>query len=80
MKIRVQLDFREDEVLVLDALRDRCLLKSRAAAVRVALGLMEWVAVESDSGKQIVAVDGKAVHPLLVPGLTTAAPKELAEK
>jgi len=70
-KIRVQLDFRKEEVRSLDHLRDRCLLRSRADAVRMALGLAEWVARQTDEGNQIVSVGERPIAPLTVPGLTT---------
>jgi hypothetical protein len=75
-KIRVQLDFRPDEVGSLDALRDRCALRSRADAVRLALGLMEWVAQQTDQGNQIVSIGAQPLAPLTVPGLTHRIPNQ----
>lgn len=45
-RIRVQLDLDPREVEALDGLRDLCALRSRADAVRYALGIMEWVTKE----------------------------------
>ncbi len=76
-KIRVQLDLHEDELKSLDFLRDRCALKSRADTVRLALGLVEWVAQQTDDGNQIVSVGKCQLAPLTIPGLTSALNEEL---
>lgn len=80
-RIRVQLDLDPLEVEALDNLRDRFALRSRADAVRFALGIMEWVAREQDRGNQVLAFGNGTISPLRVPGLTdvsftnTDAPK-----
>ncbi len=74
-KIRVQLDLREKEVRALDLLKDRCDLKSRADAVRVSLGILEWVAQQSAAGNQIVSVGANSVAPLIILGLTDSLRK-----
>ncbi len=74
-KIRVQLDLREREVRALDFLRDRCELKSRADAVRMSLGILEWVAQQSAVGNQIVSVGANSKAPLVIVGLTDSLPK-----
>lgn len=74
-KIRVQLDLRESEVRSLDLLRDRCALRSRADTIRLALGLVEWIAQQIDEGNQIVSVGKRPLAPLTIPGLTTALHK-----
>lgn len=75
-KIRVQLDLCEAELKSLDFLRDRCALKSRADTVRLALGLVEWVAQQTDEGNQIISVGKLPLAPLSVPGLTNSLPKD----
>ncbi len=71
-RIRVQLDLDPKEVEALDGLRDRCSLRSRADAVRYALGIMEWVAKEQSRGSQVLSISKETVSPLVVPGLTEA--------
>ena len=71
-RVRVQLDLDPLEVEALDGLRDHCALRSRADAVRYALGIMEWVAHEQARGNQILAVGKESVSPLTIPGLTQA--------
>lgn len=70
-KIRVQLDLRPDEVQALDALRDRCGLRSRAEAVKTALAIVEWVEQGARDNKKILAVGGDDITHLVIPGLTT---------
>jgi hypothetical protein len=74
-KVRVQLDMRTDEVRALDALRDRCGLRSRADAVRTALAIVEWVEQGARNNKKILAVGGDDITQLVIPGLTNH-PKE----
>ena len=70
-KIRVQLDMQHDEVRSLDFLKTRCALTSRADAVRLALGLVEWVALQADEGNRIYAIGARQPLALDVPGLTS---------
>jgi hypothetical protein len=69
-RVRVQLDLAPLEVAALDGLRDSCNLRSRADAVRYALGIMEWVAREASNGSQVVSISKQSVLPLVVPGIT----------
>jgi len=55
-KVRVQLDLSRLEVQSLDALRDRLAPGSRAAAVKTALAVLDWVATETERGNRIYAV------------------------
>lgn len=71
-RVRVQLDLEPAEVEALDGLRDQCALRSRADAVRYALGIMEWVAQQNARGNQILAVGKESLSPLTIPGLTQA--------
>lgn len=71
-KLRVQLDMHPHEVQALDALRDRCSLRSRADAVRTALAIVEWVEQNARSDKKILAVGGDDITQLVIPGLTNA--------
>jgi len=70
-RVRVQLDLQPQEVQALDALRQRCGLRSRADAVRAALAVVEWVEREARDGRRVVAVGKDDVAHLVVPGLTT---------
>jgi hypothetical protein len=70
-KIRIQLDLPPREVLALDALKARCNLASRAAAVRTALAVMEWIEQEVSEGRRVLAVGSDCVNYIVVPGLTT---------
>jgi hypothetical protein len=70
-KVRIQLDLRPTEARALDAIRDRCELRSRADAVRTALAVIEWVQLETRKGHRILAVGSESVTQLAVPGLTT---------
>lgn len=63
-KVRVQLDLSKEEVRNLDALRDRFGSNSRSDAVRAALAVLDWVAVESQSGRRIYSVSSDFVAPL----------------
>lgn len=72
-KVRIQLDLRAHEARALDALRDRCELRSRAEAVRAALAVLEWVQGETQQGRRVLAVGEDRVSYLVVPGLTAAA-------
>lgn len=69
-KLRVQLNMSTHEVKALDALRDRCGLRSRADAVRTALAIVEWVEQNARSDKKILAVGGDDITQLVIPGLT----------
>lgn len=71
-RIRVQLDLDPKEVEALDGLRDLCALRSRADAVRYALGIMEWVAREQARGSQVLSISKDSASPLVIPGLTEA--------
>lgn len=75
-KVRVQLDLSAGEVQALDALRDRCGLRSRADAVRTALAIVEWVEQGARSNKKILAVGGDDITQLVIPGLTNRIEKE----
>lgn len=77
-KVRVQLDLSENEVQALDALRDRCGLRSRADAVRTALAIVEWVEQGARSNKKILAVGGEDITQLVIPGLTNRFESEAA--
>lgn len=68
-RIRVQLDLNVAEVEALDGLRDQCALRSRADAVRYALGIMEWVAKQNAHGNQVLAVGKESLSSLTIPGL-----------
>jgi hypothetical protein len=70
-KLRVQLDLTSDEIRALDALRTGCGLRSRADAVRTALGVLEWIHGEARKGNSILAVGDEDIRHLVVPGLTT---------
>jgi len=69
-RVRVQLDLAADEARGLDELRERYSLRSRADAVRLALGILEWLAEQSESGRRIIAVGRRDVVHLAVPGVT----------
>lgn len=72
-KVRVQLDLTPHAASALDALKDRCNLRSRADAVRTALAVVEWIDAEAAKGRQVVAVGPDAVSYLAIPGLTMTA-------
>lgn len=66
-RVRVQLDLPPREVAALDALRDRLQLRSRADAVRTALGVLEWVQREAALGRRVLAVGKDDVVHLALP-------------
>lgn len=70
-RVRVQLDLMPDEAQSLDALKEKCGLRSRSDAVRTALAVLEWIERESRNGNSIVAVGEDGVSKLVVPGITT---------
>jgi hypothetical protein len=69
-RVRVQLDLAAEEAAALDALRERCSLRSRADAVRLALGMLEWMAGQTSSGRQVIAVGERDLVHLAIPGIT----------
>ena len=69
-KTRVQLDLYKQEVQVLDRLRDNLELNSRADAVRVALGILEWMESEIQEGRKIFSIGDEEIVPLIIPNLT----------
>lgn len=79
-KIRVQLDLTTHQANALDRLRDQCDLRSRAEAVKTALAVLAWVRSESDQGRRVVALDGKNVSWLVMPGITDAAQSHLGDQ
>ena len=68
-KQRVQLDLAPEQVVSLDALRERFALRSRADAVRAALAIVEWVDAETTQGRRVVAVGPESVSWFAMPGL-----------
>jgi hypothetical protein len=76
-KKRVQLDLSMAETKALDGLRDACYLRSRADAVRTALAVLEWVRMEVEQGRRVVAVGDGQVSWLAVPGLVKPAREEM---
>ena len=70
MRRRVQLDLLPEEIASLDDLTQGYGLRSRADAVRTALGVLEWIRTETATGRQVVAVGDNFVSRLMIPGLT----------
>jgi hypothetical protein len=70
-KVRVQLDLNDHEAAALDLLRDECRLRSRADAVKVALGVLEWVRLETAQQRKVLGVGDGMVSALVIPGVTT---------
>jgi hypothetical protein len=68
-RVRVQLDLASGEAAALDALRERLSLRSRADAVRVALGVIEWMSEQASAGRRVVAVGDRDIVHLVVPGV-----------
>jgi ribbon-helix-helix CopG family protein len=66
-RVRVQLDLRVEEVRALDELRDRTGLRSRADAVRLSLGLFEWMTEQAGQGRRVLAVGDREVVHLAIP-------------
>ncbi len=65
----MQLDLLPEEIASLDDLTQRFGLRSRADAVRTALGVLEWIKTETGTGRQVVAVGDNFVSRLMIPGL-----------
>lgn len=70
-KVRVQLDLSQAEAAALDTLRVDCGLRSRAEAVKVALGVLEWVRIEASRDRKVFGVGQGFVSTLVIPGVTS---------
>lgn len=68
-RVRVQLDLPASEVSVLDTIRDRLELGSRAEAVRAALAVMRWVDAEAGRGRRVFSVGNDEISHLTLPGI-----------
>jgi len=68
-KVRIQLDLPSAEAKALDAMKDKCGLRSRADTVRTALALFEWARRETEAGRQVVAVGPNHVSKVVLAGL-----------
>lgn len=78
-KIRVQLDLYPHEARALDRLRDQCKLYSRADAVRTALAVFEWIQLETQKGRKVMAIGEHDAVPLLLTGITLLNENETSE-
>ena len=65
------MDLLASEASELDNLKARFGLRSRTDAIRIALAITEWVHSETESGKQILAINEHSLSHLAVPELTS---------